>query len=266
MEAMSIYKKNYHVVYGDSDFYKKLKLSSLFNYFQDISSLHSENIGIGIESIQQNHSVAWVMVRIMVDIVRMPNWNEKIKVETWPIEPKRLEFERNFIVRDVEGNVLVKAISIWVIMDIEKREIRKTELISVEYPPFLEERAINQRMGKPKPSGQLELVYKKLIGYSDIDINGHLNNSKYIDYITDCFSMENHGEYTVESIQVSYINEAIAGDTISFYKDIPALNSAEIYPMPIATNIPTKSKNTVYVEGVNAIGGKVYFKSSITIK
>jgi len=248
METLSIYKKDYHVDYGDSDYYKKLKLSSLFNYLQDIASLHSENLGIGINDIQKKHDVAWVMVRILVDVARMPNWNENIKVETWAIEPKRLEFERDFIVRDTEGNVLVRAISSWVIMNIEKREIRKTELIRIEYPPFVEERAINQRMGKLKPNGQLEMVYKKLIGYSDIDINGHLNNSKYIDYITDCFSMERHGEYRVKSVQVSYISEALAGDTIVFSKDISNLEDGSIY-----------------VEGVNEIGDKVYFKSCVTI-
>jgi acyl-ACP thioesterase len=188
----------------------------------------------------------------MVDIERMPNWNEDILVETWPNEPKRLEFERDFIVRDIEGRVLIRAISSWVIMDIEKREIRKTELIRVDYPPFINERAISKRMGKLKPNGELKFVYNKQIGYSDIDINGHLNNSKYIDYITDCFSIERHGEYTVESVQVSYISEALAGDTIMFYKDISALDA--------------QPQSTVYVEGIDQTGSKVYFKACITLK
>jgi len=248
MEELSVYKKKYHVDYGESDYYKKLKLSSLFNYLQDIASLHSENLGIGINDIQKKHGVAWVMIRIMVNVARMPNWNEDIIVETWPIEPKRLEFERDFLVKDTEGNVLVRAISSWVIMNIEKREICKTELIRIEYPPFMTERAIKQRMGKLKPNGQLEMVYNKLIGYSDIDINGHLNNSKYIDYITDCFSIEKHGEYTISSVQVSYISEALAGDTIVFYKDISNLEAG-----------------TLYVEGVNELNDKVYFKACVTI-
>lgn len=249
MEAMSIYKKQYHVDYGDSDFYKKLKLSSLFNYLQDIASLHSEHLGIGINDIHKKHGVAWVMVRIMVDIERIPNWNEDITIETWPSEPKKLEFERDFIVYDMQRNILVRAISSWVIMDVKKREIRKTDLIAIEYPPFVEQRAINKRMIKLKPMGEQNFVYKKLIGYSDIDINGHLNNSKYLDYITDCFSMERHREYTVESVQISYISEALAGDSIVFYKDISNLESG-----------------SVYVEGVDEISSKVYFKASLKIK
>lgn len=252
MEPVSIYTKKYHVDYGDSDYYKKLKLSSLFNYLQDIASLHSENLGIGIDAIHQKHGVAWVMVRIMVEIERMPYWNEDIIVETWPNEPKKLEFERSFIVRDLEDRVLVRAISSWVIMDIQKREIRKTELIRIDYPPLPDYMAINKRMGKLKPMGELSFVYDKKIGYSDIDINGHLNNSKYIDYITDCFSIEKHGMYNIDSVQVSYISEALAGDTIKFYKDISALDSEE--------------QSSVYVEGVAETDGRIYFKSTIKLK
>ncbi len=249
MEKLQVFKKQYHVDYGDSDYYKQLKLSSLFNYFQDIASLHSEHLGIGINDIGQKHGVAWVMVRIMVEVIRMPNWNEDIMIETWPNEPKRLEFERDFVVKDAKGNILVKAISSWVIMDIQEREIRKTELISIEYPPFVLERAINKRMSKLRPEGTLDFVYDKKIGYSDIDINGHLNNSKYIDYITDCFSIEKHGKYSIESIQVSYISEALAGDTISFFKDTSALESGRIY-----------------VEGIDVQNKKTYFKACITVK
>lgn len=249
MEPVPIYKKKYRVDYGDADFYKKLKLSSLFNYLQDIASSHAENLGLGIVDLQDARGVTWVLVKILVAVYRTPVLDEEIVVETWPLAPKKLEFERDFIVRDLEGNILMKAISSWVIMDVEKREIRKTELFPARAIAYKSERAIDRRFVKIKPEGELQPVYHKVIGYSDIDINGHLNNSKYIDYITDCFSIEKHGKYTVDTIQVSYISEAVAGDCISFYKDVSALDSG-----------------VVYVEGVSEAGDKTYFKACITIK
>ncbi len=249
MEALQKYTKNYQVVYGDSDFYRKLKLSSLFNYFQDVASMHVANYGMSVERLQQEHGVTWVLVRILVKLDRFPDLNEEISVETWPLDPKKLEFERDFLVRDMKGNILAKAVSSWVIMDIEKREIQKTEFFSGELMVFEQERALDRRLSKLKPAGELKAVYKKTIGYSDIDINGHLNNSKYIDYITDCFSIDKHGKYTVDTIQVNYMSEAVAGDTISFYKDISGLED-----------------RTVYVEGIDERDGKIYFKAGITLK
>lgn len=249
MESLSLYKKKFFVEYGDSDYYKRLKLSSLFNYIQYISSLHSKNLGVGIDDIEKQYGLAWVMVRIMFDVVRMPVWNEEIYIETWPHKPKKMEFERDYRVKDKDGNVLINGISSWVLLDIEKREIAKTDSITMNYPPFIEERAINKKMAKIKPNGDLIFVYNKKIGYSDIDINGHLNNSKYIDFISDCFPLSMHEMYLVKDIQVNYINEAFAGDTIALYKDISQLESGNIY-----------------VEGVNEEQEKVYFKACITLR
>ena len=249
MEPLYVYKKNYSVTYGDSDYYKRIKVSSLFNYIQNVASLHSKNMGVGIDDIEKVHGFAWVIVRIMVDIIRLPIWNEEIYIETWSAMQKKLEFERDFCVKDKEGNILVNATSSWVLMDIEKREIIKTNSINIKYPPLIKERAINRRMAKLRANGELLFVYNKKISYSDIDINGHMNNSKYIDFIADCFPMEKHCEYIVENMQVNYICEALAGDTISFYKDISRLES-----------------RIVYVEGVSAEKDKVYFKACITIR
>jgi acyl-ACP thioesterase len=185
----------------------------------------------------------------MIEVIRMPIWNDELYIETWPIKPKKLEFERDYRVKDNDGNVLINAISSWVLLDIEKREITKTDSVNIDFPPFIEQRAIDKRMAKLKPNGNSIFVYNKKIGYSDIDINGHLNNSKYIDFIADCFPIGVHNTYLVENMQVNYINEALAGDTISLYKDITQLECGN-----------------VYVEGINEEQEKVFFKACIMLR
>jgi acyl-ACP thioesterase len=187
-------------------------------------------------------------MRIRVDIERNPAWNEEITIETWPQPPKKYEFERDYIVRDADGNIIIRAISIWIIFDIKTRELRKSELIAIDYPPFPAERAIDCRLRKLKPFGELNIAYKKAIGYSDVDFNGHINNSRYIDFIMDCFSVENHKHYGVRSIEVDYINEAMPGETLVIRRDISALSS-----------------NRIYIEGVNEMGDKVVFKAEVEI-
>lgn len=249
MEAVSIFRKKYHIDLCDVDFTKKVKLSSIFSYFQEIASMHVDNLGIGVTTIEEKHNIAWVLIRIRVDIIQYPRWKDEVIIETWPQLPRKLEFERDFIVRDLEGNIMIRAVSTWIILDIGSRELRKSELIAIEYPSIIEERAIDCRLGKLKAFGEPEIAYKKVIGYSDIDINGHLNNSKYVDFIMDCFSVENHKQYNVKSIQVSYINEALPGDTVMFCRDISALNS-----------------NIIYIEGINERDHGMVFKTQVEIE
>lgn len=82
-----------------------------------------------------------------------------------------------------------------------------------------------------------------------MDLNEHLNNSKYIDYIADCFPIESYKKYSVKTIEVNYISEALPGDTLVLYRDISALNS-----------------NVVYIEGINEKDNKTVFKSQVIIE
>lgn len=244
-----VYKKKYHVELSDIDFMKELKLSSLFNYFQDIASEAVENIGYGIITLEQKFGVAWILIRIRVDIFRNPLWNEDVFVETWHQESRNLEFERDFIVRDSKGSIIALAVSTWVIVDIKTKRIRKADLLGLNYPKNIKDRAIDCKLRKLKPFGQKEAVYKKVVGYSDIDLNGHINNSKYIDFAMDCFSIESHLGHRVKSLEINYINETLPGEIMVLNRDISALDSS-----------------LLYIEGVNEICNKVYFKSQIAIE
>ena len=230
MKPISVFKKNYRIELRDVDLTRKLKLSALFNYMQDISSLHVENLGTGIETIEKRCGVTWILMRAKVEIARCPSWNEDITIETWQQKPKSFEFERDFIVLDATGDVIIRVVSIWIIIDIRTRILKRTDSIAVQYPPFFEERAMtNFKVRKIKPFATTKIAYKKTIGYSDTDINGHINNAKYIDFATDCFSVEKHMQYCLKSVQINYIKEAIPGDNVVFYTDISELNSNTVY-------------------------------------
>lgn len=238
----------YRIMVSDVDFTKKLKLSAAFNYFQEIAGLHAENLGIGFNTIEQEYGSVWVLTRMRVDITKYPVWDEEVIIETWPLTPGKYEFERDYLVKDSEGEIIARAASLWVILDVKTRKLKRATDIAAYFPETIGERAINCPLGKIKPIGEPEVVYKRVIGCSDIDINGHLNNSKYIDFIMDCFTMEQLKKYQANSIQVNYLNEAFPGDTIALYKYAGASET-----------------NRVYVEGINEKNGSTVFIARLDI-
>lgn len=249
MQNDILYKKNYHIDLRDVDFKKKLKLSTLFSYFQEVASLGSANLGAGIDDLANNYGVAWILMRIRVEIDRMPAWDEEISIETWPQEPGKLEFERDFIVRDHEGTPIIRAVSAWVIMDLVERKLKRASHISLEYPSVTKERAIDYKLKKLKRPESMETAYHKVIGYSDIDFNGHLNNSKYVDYMLDCFPLEDHKIHETKSIEVNFNHEALPGETIILKNGISEVDS-----------------NVVHIEGINENNYKVVFKAKVEVK
>lgn len=248
MDPVSKYTKEYQVLVNDVDFTKKLKLSAAFNYFQEIAGLHADNLGIDFNTIEEEHGVAWVLIRMRVDMLRYPIWDEEIILETWPQIPKRFQFERDYYIKDIQGNIIAKAISMWVIVDVETREIKRSETIAIDYPKIIKERAIDCTLGKIRPSGQPKIAYRRVIGCSDIDMNGHLNNSKYIDFIMDCFTMEDLKNHSAKSIQICYMNESLPGDTITLYK---------------YTGIT--DEGIIFIEGVNEKTNSKIFASQLHI-
>ena len=92
------------------------------------------------------------------------------------------------------------------------------------------------------------MVYRRTVGYSDIDANRHLNNSKYVDFIMDCFSLNDHEKYSITSIEVNYSKEALPGDSITIYKDMSQSHS-----------------NLIYIEGLNEKDNNLTFKTQLQI-
>ena len=145
--------------------------------------------------------------------------------------------------------MIAKAFSQWVVIDFNTRRLRRSSLIEEEFPKVDRERPVDCTQAKMKPTGNLNLSYKKTVGYSDIDLNEHLNNAKYIDYIMDCFSLEAHKNYNVKSIDIVYMHEALPGETIQLYTDTAGVKD-----------------NLVYIEGINENTKSTTFKAQITLE
>jgi medium-chain acyl-[acyl-carrier-protein] hydrolase len=244
----SILKKKYTVQVNDIDFRRQLKLSSLFVYLQDMATEHAYNIGVGRDVLQAKYGIIWVLNRAVVEIIRHPMFKEEITIETWPEQPDKVLFNRNFLVYDKEGNIIIKAFSQWVVIDCMTRRLRRSSIIEEEFPKVDRERPVTSISDKIKPVGRLNLSYKKTVGYSDIDINEHLNNARYIDYIMDCFDMDFHKKYSVSSIQIDYMHEALPGEVIQLFTDSAAIKD-----------------NLVYIEGIKENNNSTIFKAVITL-
>lgn len=242
------YTKKYHIDWRDIDFKKELKLSMLFSYFQEASSDASEELGYSIDRLEKEFGVAWVLMKMRVDVTRHPKLGETITIETWPLEPGRLSYDRDFLVKDSEGNVIIKAISTWIIMNLKERKIDRGQNVTISYPTIIKERAINAKMKKLKATDPLDTAYTKMIGYSDVDFNGHLNNARYVDYIMDAFPVSEHKKYKINSIEVHFTNEALPGDVITMKK-----------------NISHALEDGIYIEGTNDETNETVFKSKTVI-
>lgn len=204
-----MYKLKSKVRYSEATAKGRLSCHALLNYLQDSSTLHSEELGEnGAELFKQN--MAWVLSFWQICIDKLPALSEDIEVETWPYSTKGLFGLRNFCLRDGNGETLVKANSIWVLVDPRTgRPIRITDEVSSHYPdePKLDMDYCDRKIEVPECMEKMEPI--TVPGYF-IDTNNHMNNAKYVmvaeEYLPEGFEPK--------EIRVEYKNAAMLGDVM----------------------------------------------------
>ncbi|MCL1896266.1 MAG: thioesterase [Clostridiales bacterium] len=197
----------------DADFAQRQRLSSMFCMFQDIAGQHAATLGASVAWLREELNLAWILMRVRLEVDKYPVLGQEVTVETWPQAPRAL-YERDYMIRDMDGAALVRAGSTWIIMDLDTREIKRDKFLDYHGLEMKTDRALGRGVGRLKPVDGMELAFEKEMCFSDTDYNGHVNNAKYVDHIMDCFSFEEHKARVIRAIEMHYVNEIGPGDIL----------------------------------------------------
>ena len=120
------YRTSMRVGIRDVDMYRRLRTSSMFQLFQDLSVIHASGLGFGTDEVLRRGAV-WVITMQRVEIKRMPSEGELIWLETWTGKTTHLLYPRFYRICDEKGEVIIEASSLWTLMDIESRKMLSSE-------------------------------------------------------------------------------------------------------------------------------------------
>lgn len=207
-----MYSFNSKVRYSEIDAKGYLSLEAIMNYFQDCSSFHSEELGVGINFLKENN-LTWMIIAWHVQIFRRPCLGEKITIGTWPHTFRNIKGGRNFVLMDSDGNTLARADSDWVLYDTKQGRIaRVPKEISDAYT--LEEALDMGDFRKIKGTDEgMKECDRIIVSPFFLDTNGHVNNVKYLSIAEGHLADKNgYNEFFVE-----YKNQAFLKDEISVY-------------------------------------------------
>lgn len=122
-----MYSFNSRVRYSEVNKDGRLKLVSLLDYFQDCSTFHSEDAGMGTEYLA-GQGLAWVLNFWQIDVMRYPQLCEQITIETCPYAFKGCLGFRNFDMLDEQGNRIAVANTLWTLLNLQSmRPAKPTE-------------------------------------------------------------------------------------------------------------------------------------------
>lgn len=202
------------VRYSELDKNRKLDLISIINYFQDCSTFHSEEIGKGIDYLEENNRV-WLMNSWQIEVKRYPTLGEEITISTWPYDFKSMYGYRNFLLCDKDGQELAYANSIWVYLDTASNfpvKITPNDMDGYILSKPYEMEYAPRKISLPKT---LTTLPGFLVVRSNIDTNNHVNNGQYIQMAQEYIP----NDFPIGRVRAEYKMSAVLGDTI-----VPMIN------------------------------------------
>ncbi|MBP3581559.1 MAG: hypothetical protein J6J33_02280 [Clostridia bacterium] len=193
------------------DLNNNISAKAVLNIFQDVASIHGEEIGVGyLDMLSKN--LYWVLSRIKFDILKMPEINQTVIVETWPHEKGRIDFDRDMKILSENGEPLIIATSKWCIIDTVNRTLQRTDNI-VFNGEYINEKNYEDKFLKiTLPYTESKYVYTYQVRFCDLDHNHHMNNTNYANLISNVTKSKIFTHF-----EINFLNECIDGDKIDIH-------------------------------------------------
>jgi len=188
------------------------RLTSMADFFQEMAYHHAGQLGFGFDDMNQRKTM-WVLSRMRIRIDSYPGWDDKVSVETWHKGMDRLFGLRDFRIMNHAGNVLGMASSAWLILDSEtRRPVRPAS--DVLHEGVGTESVFEEKLDKIQLPGQMTEMVQRKVQFSDLDIVGHVNNVKYMEWCIDAIMTSDSMEREIRELEINFMHEALLGDTI----------------------------------------------------
>lgn len=200
------------------DCYGRLKPSMILFFAQEIAGQHCNLLCVDYETLAK-HRMFWAVTRHRVQITRLPQRGETIRVETWPMPTTKVAYPRSMVAYDKSGNECFRSISLWVLMDMDTRNMILPGKSGISVVGTLRGNELPSPLGLvPNDHSQHR---SRSVCFTDLDRNGHMNNTRYLDWIYDLLPSAFHQAHSPREFTVCYLSETLEGQTLDLHWDFP---------------------------------------------
>jgi len=193
----------------------KVTNKAILSYLEDIGGIHSNRAGYGVLEIEETH-LSWILLGWRLQVIRRPKYAEKIKIKTWSKGAVKFYTYRDFEIYDEQNNLIIKASSKWILLDIEKGKIVRIEpeLIG-KYEPEVEKEVFGkEEFDKTQEPEEYQYEKEYTVRRADIDVNNHMHNLNYIELANEALPEDVYKGALFNDVRITYKKEIKLGETV----------------------------------------------------
>ena len=200
-----IYRQQFHIEPTAVDRFGRLKPSTLLLFAQEVAGHHSDLLSLTYDGLAAR-GLFWAVIRNRVQITRLPLEGETITLETWPMPTTRTAYPRSTVAYDEQGNELFRSVSLWVLMDLNTRAM----ILPGKSGVIVDGTLRGTELASPRSLALKPMSNSctRRVCFTDLDVNGHMNNARYLDWIMDLLPSAFHKDHPVKDFTLCYMNEA----------------------------------------------------------
>ena len=208
----NIYEEKYNIFLEDVASSGSMKISAIFDCMHDVADRSLIPVKMDKESLEKR-GILWVLAEQSAEIIELPKLDDAIKIITW-VGNEFYGFIPRFYLIEKNGKAIVKASTVWALIDKENRKSITPESANVKIEPTItgDEIAVLKTLKKLDVSS----IYTATVSNENIDFNNHMNNAQYFEII-DKFNplIKDNGLIHPRYIIARYSKEAFLGDELT---------------------------------------------------
>jgi acyl-ACP thioesterase len=210
---MNVYEQSLFIGANHIDSNANWKPFAIMQYMQELGTAQCEAVNLGDAWMQEN-GYFWVLVRMRMAISRSPKVGY-IKGETWHQGVYGALWRRDYLLSEGE-DTLCRIVAMWAMLNRENHSLLRPQFFPPNFPSAPERSVFLEPPSKLSYS-PYPLLLSRVVNYSDIDMNGHANNTRYADWICDAIGHQIMQEYAVSELQIDYRRQVMYGEELNIY-------------------------------------------------
>lgn len=209
------YRHNLIIDSRDVDGNGHCKASALLGHLQEAATQAAERGGFGREELLKRYNGFWMMTRQWYRLDRPLRWGEEITIHTWHRGGKGAVSYRDYDI--LQGDQQIgEGVAAWVLADMDSRRLIRLDRVEEMGATHGGEHCKTITLSKLRCPAELQTAEYRMMRYSDTDINGHVNNTRYADFACDVLELDKMEEGRfLSSMQIGYLAECRPGERIA---------------------------------------------------
>ena len=202
------------------DMQGRWKPSDVLVAMQEAAGAHSELFGMGTRETHEK-GIFWVVSRIALEFDAYPMMGDAVRITTWPGVANRLMCPRYFTFEAEGGRPLGRASTLWMLLDLDKHTLAPVSRLERDFPDTA---GLGEALPLPgrirKPDAPCASATRQAV-LSDCDINRHVNNTRYADWVCDRLPIARFEHECLRRLHINYQTEVLPATRVALdlYED-----------------------------------------------